>query len=429
VAFRREELASKKHGRFMNAHNSPLFREEALRHHTDRLHGNVNIATPLAWHVIGLLLLVALIATIAFLSVASYARVEVVSGKIALDKGVAIILPTRAGVVDSIMVAEGERVRAGQRLALVRAEESLIDGRAAPQRIRDALAQQETQLADQTNLLLEASTADQQRLRAQINGDRAVIASLEGQMADQRDLIGAAETDYNNARQVAARGYISKRDLEQRRATILTRRQQLAQLQQAVSDKQAAIAQASRAIAQAGISARAQAAGTRSSRASLSQQRVEADLAQGYALKSPSDGIVTALTARPGQPVTPEQQLMMVIPPRAQQRAELYIPTAAAGFVAPGQEVRLSIDAFNYQSFGTIEARILTVSQAAVTRDGPSGPMPVYLVTAAIEKPWIMAFGRKHLLLPGMTLSARIVTEKRSLIKWLFEPLFAVRRR
>lgn len=413
----------------MNEHSSPLFREEALRHRADRLHGNVNIATPLAWHVIGFLIFIALIAAIVFLSIASYARVEVVPGKIALDKGVATILPTRAGVVQSILVSEGERVRAGARLALVRAEESLIDGRAAPQRIHEALAQQDIQLADQTRLNLEASAADQQRLKAQIDGDRAIISSLETQIAGQRDLIAAAEADYSNAREVAARGYISKRELEQRRVTIVTRRQQLAQLQQSITDKQAAIAQASRAIAQAAISARAQAASTQSSRASLSQQRVEADLSQGYALKSPVDGVVTALTARPGQPVTSEQQLMMVIPPRAQPRAELYIPTTAAGFIAPGQEVRLSIDAFNYQTFGTIEARILTVSQAAVTREGENGPTPVYLVTAAIEKPWILAFGRRQPLLPGMTLTARIVTEKRSLIEWLFEPLFAVRRR
>src|SRR5205085_4443767 len=115
--------------------------------------------------------------------------------------------------------------------------------------------------------------------------------------------------------------------------------------------------------------------------------------------------------------------------PGAQPTAELYIPTTAAGFIAPGQEVRLSIGAFNYQTFGTVEARILTVSRAAVTQPGAQGPVPVYLVTAAIGKPWIMAFGQKQPLLPGMTLSARIITEKRSLIKWLFEPLFAVGRR
>jgi membrane fusion protein len=40
-----------------------------------------------------------------------------------------------------------------------------------------------------------------------------------------------------------------------------------------------------------------------------------------------------------------------------------------------------------------------------------------------------MAFRRKQSLLAGMTLSARIVTRKQTLLEWLFEPIYAVNRR
>jgi membrane fusion protein len=413
----------------VNTHSTPLFREEALRHRVDRLHGNVAVAIPLAWQFIGFLLLFGLIATMVFISLASYSRVETVQGVVALDKGVASILPSRAGVVEAVLVAEGDTVRAGQRLAVVRADESLVGGGAAPERIREALTRQDAQLSDQARLVLDAATADRQRLSAQIEGDRAAVASLQAQITDQRDLVNAAELDYRTAAEVAKRGFISKRDVETRRATILTRRQQLEQLQQGLSAKQAEIEQARRSMAQASMTAQAQAAGARSSQASLAQQRVQADVAQGYVLTAPFDGIVTALTVRAGQPVGTDQQLMMVVPPHARSRAELYVPSAASGFIHPGQEVRLSIDAFNYQTFGTIGARVATVSQAAVSKASQSGTTPVYLVTAAIDRPWITAFGRRQPLLPGMTLSARVVTQKRSLVQWLFEPLFAVRRR
>ena len=55
--------------------------------------------------------------------------------------------------------------------------------------------------------------------------------------------------------------------------------------------------------------------------------------------------------------------------------------------------------------------------------------VPVYLVTAELDEPFVTAFGRRQPLLPGMTLSARIVTERQSLLQWLFQPLFAVGRR
>lgn len=413
----------------MNAETPRLFREEALRHRVDRLHGNVSIATPIAWQLIGFLMLAGLVAAISFLSFGSYARIETVTGAIALDKGVATIVPTRSGVIDTIAVAEGEHVRAGQKLAVVRAEESMIDGATAPNLIHDALSRQDAQLADQRVLQLQASAADQLRLKAQIDSAIAALPALEAQLTDQKELIATAQADYDNAKEVAARGYISKRDMDQRQATILTRRQQLAQLQQAISDKRTEIAQAQRSIAASAIAARAQAANTQSSRDAVLQQQAQADLARGYSLTSPVDGVVTALTAKLGQPVTAEQQLMLIVPARAQPRVELYVPTAAAGFLAPGQEVRLSVDAFPYQKFGTIAAQIVSVSNAAIAKQSQNGPVPVYLVVAKMVNPWVMAFGRKQPLLPGMTLSARIITEKRSLIEWLFEPLFAVRQR
>ncbi|WP_375398004.1 hypothetical protein [uncultured Sphingomonas sp.] len=88
-----------------------LFRTEAVQRRNERLHGTIIIATPLAWQIIGFLMLGSLVGTAAFLSIASYARVETVSGVITLDKGVATILPSRAGVVLNVLVKEGQRVR------------------------------------------------------------------------------------------------------------------------------------------------------------------------------------------------------------------------------------------------------------------------------------------------------------------------------
>ncbi len=413
----------------MNVQGSPLFRQEALNHRADRLHGSVNIATPIAWQIIGFLLLAALVVIVVFLSVASYSRVEVVPGQIALDRGVATIVPSRAGIVLGIDVTEGQQVKAGQKLAVIRAEEDLIGGATAPDRIRDALARQDARLDEQSNLLLQAAGADRARLKAQIDGDLAAIPALDAQMADQKQLIETAQADYDNSLEAAKRGFISKRDMEERQATILTRRQQMAALEQTVSAKRSDIAQAQRAMMQTALAAQAQVANTRSDRAALSQQQAQTDLARGYSLTSPVDGTVTALIARPGQPATADQQLMLVVPAHSHPRVELYVPSTAAGFLAPGQEVRLSIDAFPYQTFGTVKADIVSVSKAAFARQGQNGPIPTYLVTAAIPEPWVMAYGRRQSLLPGMTLSGRIITERRSLIKWLFEPLFAVRKR
>jgi membrane fusion protein len=109
----------------------------------------------------------------------------------------------------------------------------------------------------------------------------------------------------------------------------------------------------------------------------------------------------------------------------------LQVPTRAAGFLALGQEVKLQVDAFPFQRFGTITARISGLPVAVSRPQGDAGAKaePVYLVTAKIQDPTVRAFGSKHMLQPGMTFTASIVTAKRSLFEWLFEPLLAVSER
>ncbi|HEY7810956.1 MAG TPA: HlyD family efflux transporter periplasmic adaptor subunit [Allosphingosinicella sp.] len=415
---------------FVNAPQHPLFRKEVLEHRADRLHGDVSIAIPISWQIIGWTLLAALVTALVFLFVASYARVETVTGAIVLDKGVAQIVPSRSGVVSELPAREGQRVATGEPLARIRSEEDMAGGGTAPRRIIGALEEQDRRLANQAALLGRAATAEESRFAAEIVGIEAELASLEAQFSAQRRLVEVAENEFNQIQGVAGKGFISRRDLEAREGALLTRRQQLAQLEQTRAAKRSDLAEARREIAYAAAAAEAQAAGMQSTRAGLAQLVAQAEVAQGYTLTSPISGTVTGMTARLGQPASQQQPLMAIMPSEATPRVELYVPTSAAGFLAVGQEVRLAVDAFPYQRFGTVTARIASISSVAMPRATPAGgAVPVYLVTADLGQPWVTAFGRRQPLLPGMTLSARIITERQSLFKWLFEPIFAVSTR
>jgi membrane fusion protein len=408
----------------------PLFRPEVAEHRKGRLHGEISIAVPVAWHAIGFTMLAALVALVAFLAGAGYARVETVTGEIALEPGVAAIVPPRPGSVAEVAVRDGQQVRAGQPLIRIRAETGLASGGTVSQRLLESLSEQDRRLLSQSSATGVAAAEDRSRLEAQLAGLRRELISLGTQIVAQRRLVEVAAEEFAELRAVAGNGFISRRDLNSREATLMTRRQQLAQLEQSRSAKTADIAQTERAIAGAAAIARAEAAGAQSSRAQLAQQRVQAEAGQGYVIVAPVDGTVTAVTASAGQPTDDRAPVMIVMPRGARPRAELYVPSRAAGFIAVGQEVRLALDAFPFQSFGTVPARIVRISSVAVPRPGPDGAArPVYLVTAEPDAAWIDAFGRRQPLLPGMTLSARIVTERQSLLHWLFEPLFAIGRR
>lgn len=405
------------------------FRPQVLAARKNRLHGDVSLAVPLSWQLIGYLLFGALAVALTFLALARYSRVETVSGAIVVDKGTAPIVPTRAGVIADQPVRDGQHVSAGAILARVRSEEDLAGGETAPQRILDSLEAQNRQLGSQAELVLSAAAAERARLLETVHGARQEIESLDQQIADQQQLVALAENDFRKVQGLAGKGFISRRDLDVRETTLLARRQQLAQLRQARAAKTASIADASRAITQTEATARAQAVAVQSQRTQLTQQMAQFDAAKGYTLTSPVSGTVTALTARLGQPAAQGQPLMVVVPDGGRTRVELYVPTSAAGFLQKGQEVRLAVDAFPYQQFGTVPARITDISNAAITKQTSESALPVYLVTAELSRSSVRAFGRDQPLISGMALTARIVTRRQTLLEWLFEPLFAVGRR
>ena len=407
-----------------------MFREEVLFRHRDRLSGDVAIAVPVPWQSISYLIFGGVAAAFAFLSLANYSRVETVTGIVTPDKGVSAILPTRSGIIADLAVRTGQIVPAGAELVTIRAEEDSAMGLSAAAQIEVAIARQDASLSAQAEAALSSARAQQAQLAAQRSGLAVEIGQIESQIALQRDLIASAQKDYDRASTIAARGFISQRDLQVREETLLARRQGLSQLNQSLATKKSALVEAERNTANVTAQSQAQVAGLAASRAEVAQQAASTAGGRSYVLRAPVAGQVTALTARVGQAANTQAPLMTIIPSGSRLRAELAVPSAAIGFVKSGQDVRLAVDAFPYQRFGTVKGKVVTVSSSSVSTQAEDGrTIAVYPVTVELDSASVTAFGRREPLVSGMTLTARIVTEKQSLLQWLFEPLFAVQRR
>jgi membrane fusion protein len=407
-----------------------MFRNEVLQNRSDRLSGNVFIALSVSWQVIGYLIFGGVAATLLFLCLVSFSRVEIAGGTITPDKGVSTILPTRSGTIASISVADGQEVAAGAELAAIRVEEDSALGVSAAAQIQAAVSQQDSSLVAQIAANKSVANAQIYQVAAQKSGLSAEISQLESQISIQREMISSAKDDYDRARIVAERGFISQNDLRSRRDTLLARRQALSQLTQSMAVKRSALIEAKRSAAQLAAQAQAQNASLAASRAQVAQQAANTSGSRSYVLRAPVAGRVTALTARVGQPANPQTSLMTIVPVGSILRAEIAVPSTAIGFIKSGQAVRLAVDAFPYQRFGTVSGRVFTVSTSPVTVQTANGAtVSVYPVIVTLDRASISAYGRDEHLVPGMTLTARIIAERQSLFEWLFEPLFAVDRR
>lgn len=404
-----------------------LFREEVLERQESAPHGDISLATPLSWEIISYALLASLLGAAGFLAVADYSRTETASGLVTPDLGVLSIVPSRPGIVTEVKVHEGDFVRAGAPLAVVRAEETSLSGAGAQDGVQAALDRQGRGLTEQLASSVEASMADSRQARVRMTGLGDEVARLRSQVDVQVQLVTAAKTDLDQATEIASRGFISHHDIRSREETYLSRRQQLSALQQSLEAKQSELLQATRASEASAARSRASTAALVSAQAQISQQSASSQSSRGYVLSAPMPGRVSALSIHPGQNVSTENPLMAILPAGARLRAELYISTSGIGFVERGQRVKLSVDAFPSSRFGTIDGVVRSVASVPTVHrsaDGSSGS--VYLADIELATTQVSSRGRHYFLVPGMTLSARIVTEKHSLLRWLLAPLFAI---
>jgi membrane fusion protein len=222
---------------------------------TRRLPGEVRLGTPVSWQLTSVSIAVMVAISIAFLLSGSYTRVQLASGTIEPAAGAITITARRPGVLTELRVQEGQPVRHGQRLLAIQAEETLAEGGSLADRVRRTINRRERELALQRAYTQKAAAADRERLRMQIIGTRSEIAELDRQIGDQRRIMDIIAKDLARASEVAARGFISKRDLDSRELSLITGRKELYQLQQQRSSKVAQIGEIERTIQQAGANA------------------------------------------------------------------------------------------------------------------------------------------------------------------------------
>jgi membrane fusion protein len=126
--------------------------------------------------------------------------------------------------------------------------------------------------------------------------------------------------------------------------------------------------------------------------------------------------------------------LAVLTPADGHLEAELLAPSKAIGFIKQGQDVRLQLQAFPYQRFGTVAGKVKSVSGTVIGPSDISIPglsvhEPVFRVRVSLNSEDIVAYGQHHTLQPGMLLTAEIVLDRQSLLRWLFDPLYAVSRK
>lgn len=411
---------------------SSLFRQEVIESKRQRLFGEVTVAQPLAFSVLtGFLLLVA-IAVGVFLATGSFARKETAPGYLHPDRGVIDIYPPAAGILQSLNVKEGDSVAAGDVLATILTERISIGGTRVGAAMLDSVNRQIAETEEQIAIAQDRAIGEAARLKSEIAGLQEEEAELQAQLKVQRDLVAVARENLDSIEELTGRGVISETEYKRRQEQVLSYEQQLAGLRQRVAEIGNRIEQSRMALNAAPLNTRERLSELSAAHAALMRQKAELEGQRAMQVVAPVAGRIGALRLTEGGRAD-QTALMNLLPEGSSLEAHLMVPTRAIGFLKEGQTVRLSYDAFNYRRFGVYDGQIRKISRTILAPGEMIGPIqleaPAYRVTVALAGQDVEAYGQRVPLQPGMTLSADIILEERSLLDWLLDPLLSLRGR
>ena len=135
-------------------------------------------------------------------------------------------------------------------------------------------------------------------------------------------------------------------------------------------------------------------------------------------IKAPVKGTLQNLAGiYPGSSVYVNQSLAE-ISPDADLRAEIYVSPADIGLLHEGMEVRMQINAFNYNQWGLLTGKISEIpNDIQLIKDHP-----IFEVRCTLDQDYLkLKNGYQGSFKKGMTLQARFVITKRSLWQLLYD--------
>ena len=408
-----------------------LFREEAIESRRARFYGSVMINQPISFSVMTGVAVLVLLLTCTFLATASFSRKESVLGWITPESGMSQIYAVKEGVVRGVEVRVGQHVEANQDLAVLSTDVSGPEGQLAPQQralTEGRIAELEGQIiASSDNEKMEAL-----RLAQRSRALRAEAAHLQSQRSLIARQLAIAKRELADIVPLTERGFVTKLEKDKREEFVNAQEQALAQMDQQIDAKLSEASDTDAQARQIPDRTRVELSQLRGQKSALEQTLAELVVTDRQVLRSPVKGQVAAINVHAGDTANAGAPLVIVAPEGSRMQAELFVPTKAAGFIVPGQSVKLMVDAFPNERFGEVDGVIETVSHAPMNLNQQGIPIDVkeaaYRVTVKLSSDHIMAYGKPQPFQPGMTLKASIVTAKRTFLQWLLDPLLSAGR-
>jgi adhesin transport system membrane fusion protein len=137
-------------------------------------------------------------------------------------------------------------------------------------------------------------------------------------------------------------------------------------------------------------------------------------------IRSPVDGIVNRVALKTiGGVIEPAQQLMEIVPIDEKLKIVARIIPSDIAFLQVGQPVNVKITAYDPQRYGSLSGRLVRIGANSVAdREGNT----FFEIEVTTDKGYIGTASNPLPITPGMVAMTEVVTGKRTILEYLFKP-------
>ena len=160
---------------------------------------------------------------------------------------------------------------------------------------------------------------------------------------------------------------------------------------------------------------------TRLEQASVEQQiKAGSEQVTRSELRSPVRGTVKRILLKKGSVAKPAETIMEILPTDGALLVEAKFSPVDRGFLFVNQPAMVKVSAYEFSIYGGLEATVIKISEDTI--DDKKGE-PWYEVQFLTKRSSILYRGEELAILPGMTVTVDVLTDKKSVLSHILGPI------